>query len=166
MLTGRSTTARAAVALALALAAVGGLTAEAARTSDAPGVVAGAGTLAALVVSAAVWLLLVAPARRDLRELETNAAALARGDLSAARPTDRTDEAGRALAALGDVQRVVADLMAAMNHMSAEHEKGDIDVVIDAARFPGAWASMARGVNEMVGAHIAENERATAGVRA
>ncbi|MBX3619740.1 MAG: HAMP domain-containing protein [Rhizobacter sp.] len=46
-------------------------------------------------------------------------------------------------------------LIAEMNRMSSEHEKGDIDVVIDAARFDGDFRTMARGVNEMVNAHIA-----------
>ena len=166
MITGRSTTARATVATLVALAAVATLAAEAARTSDAPQLVLGGGALAAVVVTVAVWLLLVRPAQRDLAELESSAAGLARGELTAVRPTDRTDEAGRALTALGDVQRVLADLIAQMNHMSAEHEKGDIDVVIDADRFPGEFAAMAHGVNDMVGAHIAVKKKAMAVVKA
>lgn len=46
-------------------------------------------------------------------------------------------------------------LIAEINHMSAEHEAGDIDVVIDSARFDGDFRSMALGINQMVGAHIA-----------
>jgi methyl-accepting chemotaxis protein len=46
-------------------------------------------------------------------------------------------------------------LIAQMNRMSAEHEKGDIDVVIDADAFKGDFRVMAQGVNDMVGAHIA-----------
>jgi methyl-accepting chemotaxis protein len=46
-------------------------------------------------------------------------------------------------------------LIAEMNRMAVEHEKGDIDVVIDAQRFDGDFRTMARGVNEMVAAHIA-----------
>jgi methyl-accepting chemotaxis protein len=45
-------------------------------------------------------------------------------------------------------------LMAQMNHMSAEHDKGDIDVTIDTDKFDGEFRTMARGVNEMVAAHI------------
>ncbi|HET7795361.1 MAG TPA: methyl-accepting chemotaxis protein [Rhizobacter sp.] len=51
-------------------------------------------------------------------------------------------------------------LIAEMNHMSAEHEKGDIDVVIDAQRFEGDYRTMAQGVNEMVAAHIAVKKMA------
>ncbi|MEY8875666.1 MAG: PAS domain-containing protein, partial [Leptothrix sp. (in: b-proteobacteria)] len=46
-------------------------------------------------------------------------------------------------------------LIAGINHMSAEHERGDIDVVIDAERFGGDFGAMAHGINQMVGAHIA-----------
>ena len=46
-------------------------------------------------------------------------------------------------------------LIAEMNRMSNEHEKGDIDVVIDTQRFEGDFRTMAAGVNGMVGAHIA-----------
>ncbi|MFM2057645.1 MAG: hypothetical protein RLY71_2030 [Pseudomonadota bacterium] len=42
-----------------------------------------------------------------------------------------------------------------MNRMSSEHDKGDIDVRIDTARFEGDFRTMAAGVNEMVAAHIA-----------
>ena len=51
-------------------------------------------------------------------------------------------------------------LIAQMNHMSAEHNKGDIDVVIDASRFQGDFCNMAEGINGMVGAHIAVKKRA------
>ena len=57
-------------------------------------------------------------------------------------------------------------LIAAMNHMSAEHERGDIDVVIPAEEFPGQWAAMARGVNDMVGAHIGVKKLAMGVVKA
>ncbi len=46
-------------------------------------------------------------------------------------------------------------LIAGMNHMSAEHARGDIDVIIDPQCFEGDFRSMAQGINEMVGAHIA-----------
>ncbi|PPU75269.1 methyl-accepting chemotaxis protein [Xanthomonas sp. NCPPB 1638] len=46
-------------------------------------------------------------------------------------------------------------LIAEINHMSVEHEAGDIDVVIDSSRFDGDFRSMATGINQMVGAHIA-----------
>ena len=49
-----------------------------------------------------------------------------------------------------------------MNHMSDEHNKGDIDVVIPADQFEGAFRVMAEGVNEMVAGHIAVKKKAMA----
>ena len=54
----------------------------------------------------------------------------------------------------------ISGLIAEMNRMSAEHEKGEIDATVDAQRFQGAFRSMAVGVNEMVGAHLAVNRKA------
>ncbi|QNH20567.1 methyl-accepting chemotaxis protein [Xanthomonas sp. GW] len=46
-------------------------------------------------------------------------------------------------------------LIAEINRMSAEHDKGEIDVVIDTARCEGDFATMGDGINQMVAAHIA-----------
>jgi methyl-accepting chemotaxis protein len=47
-----------------------------------------------------------------------------------------------------------------MNRMSSEHEKGDIDVVIDTHKFEGDFKTMAQGVNDMVNAHISVKKKA------
>ena len=57
-----------------------------------------------------------------------------------------------------NVKRVIEE----MNRMSEEHTKGDIDVTIPDDRFEGAFRTMARGVNEMVGGHIAVKKKAMA----
>lgn len=41
-----------------------------------------------------------------------------------------------------------------MQNMSSEHEKGDIDVLINTSKFRGTYFDMAKGVNEMVLSHI------------
>ena len=51
-------------------------------------------------------------------------------------------------------------LVEEMNHMSEEHIKGDIDVIIPADRFDGVYKTVARGVNEMVMGHIAVKKKA------
>ena len=56
-------------------------------------------------------------------------------------------------------------LIADMQHMSEQHDLGDIDIKIDPARFRGAYATMAKGVNEMVFGHIAVKKKAMACVR-
>ncbi|MFP6848411.1 MAG: methyl-accepting chemotaxis protein [Pseudomonas sp.] len=60
----------------------------------------------------------------------------------------------------------LTNLMSEMRHMSEEHDKGDIDVVIDAARFQGAYGEIARGINVMVAGHISVKKKAMACVKA
>jgi methyl-accepting chemotaxis protein len=56
-------------------------------------------------------------------------------------------------------------LIAEMNRMSSEHDKGDIDVVIDTLRFEGDFRTMAQGINNMVAGHIAVKKKAMACVK-
>ncbi len=53
-------------------------------------------------------------------------------------------------------------LIAEMNHMSKEHDAGDIDVKVDESLFQGAYQEMAAGVNEMVFGLIAVKKKAMA----
>jgi methyl-accepting chemotaxis protein len=53
-------------------------------------------------------------------------------------------------------------LVAEMTHMSKEHDLGDIDVAMDPAKFHGAYQGMAKGINGMVGGHIAVKKKAMA----
>ncbi|MDJ0276258.1 methyl-accepting chemotaxis protein [Sphingomonas sp. 2R-10] len=57
-------------------------------------------------------------------------------------------------------------LIAEMNHMSAEHDRGDIDVVVAAEKFPGDFGVMARGINDMVAGHIAVKKKAMGCIKA
>ncbi|WP_017669964.1 methyl-accepting chemotaxis protein [Blastomonas sp. AAP53] len=56
-------------------------------------------------------------------------------------------------------------LITEMNHMSAEHDKGDIDVFVPAEKFHGDFATMAHAVNTMVVNHIAAKKKAMACVQ-
>ncbi|MET0547953.1 MAG: methyl-accepting chemotaxis protein [Xanthomonas sp.] len=58
------------------------------------------------------------------------------------------------------VRRNLLGLIAQMKHMSAQHDAGDIDVVIESHRFEGDFRSMADGINRMVGDHIATKKKA------
>ncbi|MEH3038696.1 MAG: methyl-accepting chemotaxis protein [Sphingomonas paucimobilis] len=57
-------------------------------------------------------------------------------------------------------------LIAEMNHMSAEHDRGDIDVQVAADKFPGDFRTMATGINAMVAGHIAVKKKAMACIKA
>jgi methyl-accepting chemotaxis protein len=56
-------------------------------------------------------------------------------------------------------------LIAEMNNMSAEHDKGDIDIFVPVEKFKGDFASMAKGINDMVAGHIAVKKKAMAVVK-
>jgi len=53
-----------------------------------------------------------------------------------------------------------------ISHMSVEHDKGDIDVRIDVARFHPSFQPLAQGVNDMVNGHITVKKKAMAVVKA
>ena len=57
-------------------------------------------------------------------------------------------------------------ILAEMRQMYSEHEKGDIDIFLSVDKFPGDFAIMAQGVNEMVGSHIAVKKKAMACIKA
>ncbi len=59
----------------------------------------------------------------------------------------------------------IKSFIADMNHMSHEHDLGDIDVKMDEGHFKGDFAAMARGVNGMVFGHIAVKKKAMACIR-
>ncbi len=56
----------------------------------------------------------------------------------------------------------LSGLIAEMNRMSAEHDRGEIDATIDPSRFQGAYAQVAAGVNAMVAGHVEVNGKAMA----
>jgi methyl-accepting chemotaxis protein len=58
----------------------------------------------------------------------------------------------------GNLRGLIAD----MNHMSAEHDRGDIDVFVPVDKFQGDFAVMADAVNTMVVNHIAAKKKAMA----
>lgn len=53
-----------------------------------------------------------------------------------------------------------------MQHMSKEHDAGEVDVVIEEFKYKGAYAEMVHGVNTMVGAHVSEKEQIIGMMRA
>jgi methyl-accepting chemotaxis protein len=56
----------------------------------------------------------------------------------------------------------LASLMSEMDRMSSQHNAGDIDVIIDAKKFQGAYQKVADGINDMVGGHISVKKKAMA----
>jgi len=63
------------------------------------------------------------------------------------------------------VRTNLKSFIAEMNHMSKEHDAGDIDVRIDEGKFKNDFKSMAEGVNAMVFGHIAVKKKAMACIK-
>ena len=56
----------------------------------------------------------------------------------------------------------LSGLISEMNNMATEHDKGDIDVIVDAKKFQGAYQLMGQGINAMVQGHISVKKKAMA----
>ncbi|AFM39894.1 methyl-accepting chemotaxis protein [Desulfosporosinus acidiphilus SJ4] len=61
---------------------------------------------------------------------------------------------------LQQVVTTLRSLLDEMEHMSKEHDLGDIDVFVSAENFKGAYRTVANGVNDMVKGHISVNMKA------
>ncbi len=121
--------------------------------------------LIALLAGAAFALWLTRSITKPLGVAVALAGQLAEGDLSARIEATSSDETGKLLGAMRNTSDTLRALMAEMNRMSVEHDKGDIDVQIDADKFKGEYKAMAEGVNSMVFGHIAMNKKAMACVK-
>lgn len=89
---------------------------------------------------------------------------ISKGDLSFDIATNgKSDES--LLAAMVKMQNVLRDFIQDMKHMSAEHDRGDIDVVMHVNKFQGEFGTMAQGVNDMVLGHIAVKKKTMACVK-
>ena len=67
--------------------------------------------------------------------------------------------------AIEAVRANLKGLIAEMNRMSDEHDRGDIDVFVSVEKFNGDFATMAKGVNTMVAGHIAVKKKAMACIK-
>lgn len=92
------------------------------------------------------------------------AARLSAGELTA-KATLRQGDTTSLMASMQQLGASLHELIEQMDRMSSEHDKGDIDVQIDAGRFHGSYRSMAQGINDMVNGHIAVKKKAMACIR-
>jgi methyl-accepting chemotaxis protein len=97
---------------------------------------------------------------RPLEVTTSYATRISKGDIPAPITDAYEGDFNRIKEALNHCIGSVSGLIGEMNRMSGEHEKGEIDSTVDVERFEGAWRTMAQGVNDMVGAHIAVKKKA------
>ncbi|MFZ2368865.1 MAG: methyl-accepting chemotaxis protein [Azonexus sp.] len=100
-----------------------------------------------------------------LAKLIDDANKMAAGDFSVTIDMNSRGDVAALANALKAMQTNMRSLIAEMNHMSKEHDAGDIDVRIDEAKFTNDFARMASGVNNMVFGHIAVKKKAMACIK-
>jgi methyl-accepting chemotaxis protein len=117
-------------------------------------------TIVVLTVLAAVLLAWVVTASitRPLAKALGVAQQVASGRLDTVIQADQS-EIGQLLAPLGKMKDTLLQFEAAQAQMAEQHALGFIDHTIAEQKFEGSYASMARSMNELVGAHIQVNLR-------
>ncbi|NVZ60681.1 HAMP domain-containing protein [Pseudomonas gingeri] len=90
---------------------------------------------------------------------------LVAGQLDSVTDGSRGVVASGLLGAMQQLSITLNRLITEMNRMSAEHDKGDIDVQIEVGRFAGSYGLMAQGINEMVNGHISVKKQAMACIK-
>ena len=100
-----------------------------------------------------------------LAKLIDDANKMAAGDFSVTIDTNSRGDVAALANALLAMQTNMRALITEMNHMSKEHDAGDIDVRIDESKFTNDFARMASGVNNMVFGHVAVKKKAMACIK-
>jgi methyl-accepting chemotaxis protein len=116
--------------------------------------------LGGLALAVYLFMAVLASVARSAAALQDGAHRMATGDIAAPIESYGRDEFARIATSFDESRRTLVRLIDEMRSMSAEHERGDIDVVIDAGHYDGEFRRLAEGVNEMVGAHIAVKKMA------
>lgn len=89
---------------------------------------------------------------------------IASGDLSS-KIDLRDGDTVSLMASMKRMSDTIREFIDQINHMSQEHDKGDIDVKIEESRFLGSFKTMAEGTNNMVFGHIAVKKKAMACIK-
>ncbi|NJD06672.1 MAG: HAMP domain-containing protein [Methylococcaceae bacterium] len=117
------------------------------------------------VVAAVLGFLITRSIVKGLNEAVTASDRVAKGDLSMALDADRKDEIGVLFGAITRMSDAIRGLISQLAHMAEEHDKGDIDVKVETRQFDGSFREVAEGINDMVGGHIALNNKAMACIK-
>ena len=87
---------------------------------------------------------------------------ISKGDIPAKITDDYNGDFNEIKNNLNQCIDALSHLLGDMNHMSTEHDKGDIDVIMPVDKYHGVYQTMAQGVNNMVNGHIAVKKKAMA----
>ena len=117
------------------------------------------GVVAALTLSAGVYVLLRRLAIRPLAEAVRVASDVAAGKLDSALPTRSNDEVGRLLEAMQGMRGQLQSVMAAQSEMARRHDAGELSYRMDASVFPGEYGRMVADSNQLVASSNAVTQR-------
>ena len=118
------------------------------------GIMTAAGGTLVLLVFALAWLIgsrITGP----LRKATAVAHAIANGRLDNDTRADGTDEPGRLLASMGQMQDQLHSVISATRQLAADHQQGLVSRRIATDGLPGEYALMASEVNTLAGQHVA-----------
>lgn len=118
--------------------------------------------LAGVLLAVTLGLFLARSISRPMHEGVAMMKELSQGHLDQRLNMNRADEIGELTRAMDQFAGDLQHLVERMNHMSHEHDAGDIDVVVPEEEFVGAYRELAAGLNQMVGGHITVNKKAMA----
>jgi methyl-accepting chemotaxis protein len=115
------------------------------------------------------WLDLTVQTRMERVQGNVAAAleAAARNELSTRVPTAGASESDLPVCeATNTLIDTLETLISQISRMAAEHDRGDIDVMIEVARFHPSFQPLAQSINDMVNGHIAVKKMAMGVVKA
>ncbi|MBV2210113.1 MAG: HAMP domain-containing protein [Thermomonas sp.] len=112
------------------------------------------GVLAAAALCAGLYFLLRGLVLRPLAEAVRVSGDVADGKLDTQIPNLGDDELGRLLGSMRGMRDQIRAVIAAQAEMAQKHEEGAISHYIDEKAFPGEYAAMAHGANELVKSHV------------
>ncbi|MBB4607098.1 methyl-accepting chemotaxis protein [Xanthomonas arboricola] len=111
-------------------------------------------SLLAVLIAALGWYTL-SRLTRNVRRAAVVAANIAQGQLGERIAAPSRDETGQLLDNMRRMQEQLQRVLAAQSEMAQRHDAGQISYRMDAETFPGAYATMVRDTNALVGTHIA-----------
>ncbi|MCC8539698.1 methyl-accepting chemotaxis protein [Xanthomonas axonopodis pv. poinsettiicola] len=111
-------------------------------------------SLLAVLIAALCWYTL-SRLTRNVRRAAAVAANIAQGDLDEHILPPCRDETGQLLDNMRQMQEQLQRVLAAQSEMAQRHDAGQISFRMQDERFPGAYATMVRDTNALVGSHIA-----------
>jgi len=113
--------------------------------------------LVALLIAVAAAVLISRSIIRPLAEVMATANAVARGDLDRPIAVTERSELGALASSMREMVTTLKAYVGAQREMKVAHDAGAMSHVMQAAEFPGAYGTMATGLNELVASHIAMN---------